>query len=307
MILITGIAGYGGSGLAKELLRRGHRVRGIDIIAPNEARKVQDIIGDLDYRWKSVHDINTEDLQEIDTVIHMAAQADVPMGFTSPIWTMFEESIGTVAVLEACRRVKLKKFILASTGNVIGRPLYLPIDEKHPVVPHNPYSAAKASQELLVHAYRRSYGIPTAVMRNGVVYGPNMRKNIFIYIWLKNILQDKPVIIEGGDQTRDPCFGSDTIDVWVRAIEAENNIVVGQTFQVSRGIEFSMFEIANACMAVVGKEVPILYKPYRPGEKGQREFFSNEFAITQLGYNPQVGLVEGLGKTVEWIKKEEDL
>lgn len=305
MILITGGAGYGGSGLARELLNRNHDVRIIDIIAPNEARKLKGIIDKVDYRWKSVHDINFYDMAGVDTVIHMAAQADVPMGFTSPSWTVFEESMGTVALMEVCRRVPLKKVILASTGNVIGRPSYLPIDEKHPVVPHNPYSAAKASQELLVHAYRRSYDVPTAVMRNGIVYGPNMRKNIFVYIWLKNILNDKPIIIEGGDQTRDPCFGSDTIDVWVRAIEAPDDKVVGQTFQVSRGVEWRMEDMAKECMKAAGKEVPIVYADYRPGEKGQRECFSNRFAMEQLGYNPKVDLAEGLKITYEWLKKEE--
>lgn len=305
MILITGGAGYGGSGLARELVSRGHEVRIVDIIAPNEARKLKGIIDKVDYRWKSVHDINFYDMAGVDTVIHMAAQADVPMGFTSPSWTVFEESMGTVALMEVCRRVPLKKVILASTGNVIGRPMYLPIDEKHPVVPHNPYSAAKASQELLVHAYRRSYDVPTAVMRNGIVYGPNMRKNIFVYIWLKNILNDKPIVIEGGDQTRDPCFGSDTIDVWVKAIEAPDDKVVGQTFQVSRGIEWRMEDIAKECMKAAGKEVPIVYADYRPGEKGQRECFSNKFAMEQLGYDPKVDLAEGLKITYEWLKKEE--
>jgi UDP-glucose 4-epimerase len=307
MILITGGAGYGGSGLARELLSRGHEIRIIDIIAPNEARKLRGIVDKIDYRWKSVHDINVYDMNGVDTVIHMAAQADVPMGFTSPIWTVFEESMGTVALLEVCRRVPLKKVILASTGNVIGRPLYLPIDEKHPVTPHNPYSAAKASQELLANAYRLSYGVPTVIMRNGIVYGPNMRKNIFIYIWLKNIVEGKPIIIEGGEQTRDPCYGSDTVDVWSRIVEAPEDKVVGHTFQVSRGIEWSMLDIAKECIKAVGKEVPIVYADYRPGEKGQRECFSNEFAMNQLGYNPKVDLPDGLKLTLEWLLKEEGI
>jgi UDP-glucose 4-epimerase len=305
MILITGGAGYGGSGLAKELVTRGYDVRVIDIIAPNEAVKLKEVISKIDYRWKSVHDIEKEDLEDINIVIHMAAQADVPMGFTSTKWTVWEESMGTVSILEKCREVKLKKFVLASTGNVIGRPLYLPIDEKHPVTPHNPYSAAKASQELLAHAYRRSYGIPTAVMRNGVVYGPNMRKNIFIYIWLKNIINDQPIVIEGGDQTRDPCFGSDTIDVWRRIVEAPEDKVVGNTFQVSRGVEWKMIDIAKECMKAAGKEVPITYVGYRPGEEGQRECFDNSFAMKQLGYNPNVDLLDGLKITFDWVLKEE--
>jgi len=304
-ILITGGAGYGGSGLAKELLKRGHQIKIIDILAPNEAWKIKDIIDRVEYVWKSVHDIKPEDIDGIDVVVHMAAQADVPLGFPAPIWTVWEESVGTTILLEACRNKPLKKFILASTGNVIGRPLYIPIDEKHPVVPHNPYSAAKASQELLAWAYYRSYGLPVTVMRNGIVYGPNMRKQIFLYIWMKNILNNKPIIIEGGEQTRDPCFGSDTVDAWTRIIEAPEDKVTGYTFQVSRGKEWHMEDIANLCMKVAGKGVPIIHKDYRPGERGQRECFDNSFAERQVGYKPKIDLEEGLKVLWEWVKKEE--
>lgn len=305
-ILITGGAGYGGSGLTGALLERGHSVRIIDILAPNEAWKVKEFIDKVDYRWKSVHDIVDSDLDGIDIVIHMSAQADVPMGFSAPRWTGWQETMGTISVLEACRDKPLKKFILASTGNVIGRPLYIPIDEKHPIVSHNPYSACKASQELLVHAYRRSYGIPTAVMRNGIVYGQKMRKQIFIYIWLKNILKGKEIVIEGGKQTRDPCFGSDTVDAWIKAIESPDEKVVGETFQVSKGDEWNMEDIAKLCMKVAGKEVPIKYVDYRPGEEGQRECFDNSFAEKQIGYKPTVELEEGLKKTWEWVKTQEN-
>ncbi len=307
-VLITGGAGYGGSSLTGALLEKGHEVRILDIISPNDAWKVKEFMSNpnLEYVWKSVHDIKDEDLDGIDVVVHMAAQADVPMGFTSPKWTGWEETMGTISLLEVCRDKPIKKLVLASTGNVIGRPLYKPIDEKHPVTPHNPYSACKASQELLAHAYRRSYGVPTAVMRNGIVYGPKMRKQIFVYIWLKNILEGKPVMIEGGEQTRDPCYGADTIDAWVKVIEAPEDKVVGQTFQVSRGKEWKMEDIARLCMKVAGKEVPIEWKDYRPGEKGQFECFDNSFAIKQVGYAPKYDLEEGLKLTWEWVKQQEN-
>lgn len=305
-ILITGGAGYGGSGLAENLLKRGHEIRIIDILAPNEADKVKDIIKKIDYRWKSVHDINDDDLKHIDIVVHMAAQADVPMGFTSPVWTVWEESIGTTMVLERCKNKPIKKFLLASTGNVIGRPLYIPIDEKHPVVPHNPYSAAKASQELLAWAYYRAYNIPVAVMRNGIVYGPKMRKQIFLYIWMKNILNGEPIIIEGGDQTRDPCYGSDTVDVWTKIVESDESKIVGNTFQVSYGQEWNMIDIANLCMKVANKTVSIIYKEYRPGERGQRECFDNSFARKQVNYAPEINLEKGLTLLLEWVKEQEN-
>ncbi|MEK6898283.1 MAG: GDP-mannose 4,6-dehydratase [Nanoarchaeota archaeon] len=306
-VLITGGAGYGGSGLAENLVKRGHEVTLLDITAPNEAWRVKELVDNnkIKYLWKSVHDIKSEDINGIDVVVHMAAQADVPLGFSAPVWTVWEESMGTTILLEACKNKPIKKFLLASTGNVIGRPLYIPIDEKHPIVPHNPYSAAKASQEILAWAYHRAYNLPVAVMRNGIVYGPKMRKNIFLYIWLKNILQGKPIVIEGGEQTRDPCFCEDTIDVWTKIVEAPENKIAGYTFQVSKGVEWTMEDMARLCMKVAGKEVPIKYVDYRPGEKGQRECFDNSFAKKQVGYEPKFDLEEGLKILWEWVKKEE--
>lgn len=311
-VLIAGGAGYGGSGVTEELLKRGHEVRIIDIVAPNEAIKLREFMNKIDYRWKSVEDIQDNDLDGIDVVIHMAAQADVPLGFTAPINTVMKETIPTTILLERCRGKPIKKFLLASTGKVIGYPQYIPIDEKHPVVPNNPYSAAKSCQECLVWSYYHAYNVPVAVMRNGIVYGPKMRKQIFLYIWMKNILEGKPIIIEGGEQTRDPCFGTDTAQVWANMVEAPEDKVVGYTFQVSRGVEWKMEDMAKACIKAAGKEVPIEYVDYRPGEirrdgVAHRECFDNSFARKQVNYDPKVDLEDGLKILWEWVKQEENV
>jgi nucleoside-diphosphate-sugar epimerase len=116
------------------------------------------------------------------------------------------------------------------------------------------------------------------------------------------LLQGKRIIVEGGDQTRDPCYVTDTLDAWVRAIEAPKEKVVGEIFQVSTSKEYKVREIAEICTKIApGK---IIYKDYRPGEKGQRECFEISKARRILGYNPKIDLEEGLiKKTKEWIEK----
>jgi len=308
-VYITGLAGFGGSGIARGLLERGHKVSGIDIIAPNEARKVRDIMDheNFSYIWGSVHDLKPKDIEGNDVLVHMAAQADVPLGFPAPTWTGWENVLGTIKTLEAAKDAGLEKFILASSGNVFGRPLRESINEDHPLTPHNPYSASKASQEMFTMGFYRAYDVPAVIMRNGIVYGPDMRKQIFVYIWLKNILQGKPIKIEGGKQTRDPCYVADTLSAWIATAEADPKDVVGQAFQVSAGKEYSMQAIAKACMKAAGREVGINYVDYRPGEKGQRECFDNSKAREILGYEPQYSLEQGLERTVEWVRKEEGL
>jgi UDP-glucose 4-epimerase len=317
-VLITGIAGFGGSGLARELLDGGHTVSGLDIIGPAQTGLDDNFLEKLvDYHWKSCQDMDSEDLIGVDVVVHMAAQADVPMGFPSPRWTVENNTMATVGVLEAIRRHKarthvtdISKVILASSGNVFGRPLYLPIDEKHPQTCHNPYSASKACQEMLFWAYHRSYGIPIVIMRNGIVYGPGMRREIFVFKWLKAMLRGHDVFLQGGDQTRDPCFGSDTMDAWKRVVEADPEKVVGEIFQVSYGKEWTVRSILDKCIEAAerygAKKPTIIQAPYRPGEQGQREAFDITKARKILGYNPKIDLEKGLDLTAGWIKNLEN-
>jgi nucleoside-diphosphate-sugar epimerase len=302
-ILITGGAGFGGSGLAKELLKRGHKVAVLDLVAPNHAERLKEIIEhpNFKYIWKATFDIKPEDIEGYEVICAFNAQADVPLGFTSPAYTFYQNTVGLIYLLEAVKEVGCEKFLLPSSGNVFGRPPKIPIDETCPPVPHNIYSASKVAQEAIAWAYYRSYGIPIVILRNGIIYGPGMRRNIFIYIWLKNLLQGKPIIVEGGEQTRDPCYVTDTIDAWIRAIEAPKEKVVGEIFQVSTGKEYKVKEIAEICTKIIpGK---IIYTDYRPGEKGQRECFDISKARRILGYNPKIDLEEGLIKTKEWIEK----
>jgi len=306
-VFITGIAGFAGIGLSKQLLERGYTVSGLDIVGPLQSELDDDVLDRLKrYHWKSCQDMRSEDLQGVDVLIHFAAQPDVPMGYSSPRWTVENNTLATVGVLEAAREMKVSKIILASSGSVFGRPVYLPIDEKHPLTCHNLYSASKASQELLFWAYHRSYGLPITIMRNGIVYGPNMRREIFIYKWLHALLRGKNIILEGGDQTRDPCYVSDTMDAWRRVVEAPEDKVVGEIFHISHGKELKVRDIATRCVEACRpflKDAPeIINAPYRPGEEEQRECFSIEKAQRVLGYHPKIELAQGLQLTIEWMR-----
>lgn len=305
-ILLTGASGYGGSGLTKVLLERGHQVTALDIIAPNHADNLREEIdqGAITYLWKSTLDIRPQDVDKHDIICHFAAQGDVPAGFTSPSYTLFNNVMGTVTVLEAARAAGCEKWILPSSGNVFGRSKIFPINEECPPMCHNPYSASKAAQENLAWAYYHSYNVPIVIYRNGIVYGGKaMRRNIFIWIWLNNILRDRPIVIEGGEQTRDPCYVTDTIDAWVLGIEASPEKVVGEIFQVSKGDEYKVTDIARMCVQVAGA-ADVIQHPYRPGEEGMRECFDISKARRVLGYDPKVSLEEGITMMAREMQKE---
>ena len=301
-ILIVGGAGFAGSHLAQRLLEKGDQVCLLDIIPKPHSDFIET---DVEYKWKAMQDVSVFDIVDYDIVVHLAAQADVPMGFHSPLWTCYQNVYGTIALLDAVRQAHdVKKCIIAGSGSEIGRPLYMPIDEAHPLTPANVYGWSKASEELAGWTYYRSYDVPTIIASNGIVTGPGMRREVFIFKWLYNILKGKPVVLEGGDQTRDVTYISDVIDALTLIINAPEEDVVGEKFQISYGTELSVEAILDICMDACNKKVEIIYEGYRPGENGQRENFDNSKAKRILGYSPQVDPIKAIKLTAQWIEKE---
>ena len=236
-------------------------------------------------------------------VVHMAAQPDTPLAFDSPRYTITQNVDGTVALLEALRRADCaSKVIFAGSGNEIGRPLYLPIDEEHPLTPHNPYGFSKAAAELAMWAWYRAYGVPVVVMATGVVIGPHMRREVFIFKWLWNALHGEPIVVEGGEQTRDISFIEDVVQAWMLAVRAPEGKVVGQKFFVGSGVESKVSELALTCRDAAGTAVPVTFEGYRPGEQGQREAFTIQKARDTLGYCPKVLAEEAIEKTAAWVR-----
>jgi len=306
-VLITGAAGFGGSGLALALLERGYHVTGLDEIAPANAdllcHAFTRYADRFNYIWKNLLDIRKDDIEGHQIVIHIAAQADVPMGFTSPKYTTMQNVQSTVALLEEIRRIEgIEKFLYAASGNEIGRYKSLPIDETHSLTPHNPYSWSKAAAEMAVWSWSRTYKIPVVILSNGVVIGPNMRREIFIFKWLWNAYHSIPIVVEGGDQTRDVTYIDDVINAWLLVIEAPSDQVVGHKFQISFGKEISIKELANMCLEITGSKVPIKFVGYRPGEQGQRECFTIEKAKRILGYSPAIPPEKAIKLTADWVK-----
>ena len=200
-VLITGAAGFAGSNLVRVLLAKDYGVSGLDVVAPAHASLLQEELSHPNFRyvWKSVQDIQPSDVTGHSAVAHLAAQPDTRMAFDSPRYTVMQNVGGTVELLEAVRQAGgVSKVLFAASGNELGRPLYLPMDEDHPLTPHNPYGFSKAAAELAMWAWYRAYGIPSVVLSTGVVVGPDMRREVFVFKWLWNALCGRPIVVEGG-------------------------------------------------------------------------------------------------------------
>ena len=130
-----------------------------------------------------------------------------------------------------------------------------------------------------------------------------MRKEIFIYKWLFNLLQGKSIILEGGEQSRDLTYITDTLDAWELTWNAPIDKIKGEKFQVSYGEELSLIELLNMCLDECGASSDLVVrKPYRPGEEGMRECFDISKARTVLGYNPKITPRE-LEEMVDMLRK----
>ena len=305
-VFITGAAGFAGSSFVKALLAKGYEVSGLDVVAPAHANLLREELfhPGFHYIWKSVQDVQPSDIAGHSVVAHLAAQPDTLMAFESPRYTVMQNVGGTVDLLEAIRHAGgVSKVLFAASGNELGRPLYLPMDEDHPLTPHNPYGFSKAAAELAMWAWYRAYGIPIAVLSTGVVIGPNMRREVFVFKWLWNALNGRPIVVEGGQQTRDLTYIDDVIQAWLLAIEAPVEQVVGHKFYVGYGEEHTIEELAWMCREVAGTEVPIEYIDYRPGEEGQREAFATEKARQVLGYSPQIAPGQAISLTAGWMSR----
>ncbi|MCE2404230.1 MAG: NAD-dependent epimerase/dehydratase family protein [Dehalococcoidia bacterium] len=299
------MAGFAGSSLSKALLALGYSVTGLDVVAPGHAGLLRRELSNpgFHYVWKSIQDIRPDDVEGHSVVVHLAAQPDAPLAFESPRYTVMQNIEGTVALLEAVRQAEcVSKLMFAGSGNEIGRALYLPMDEDHPLIPHNPYGFSKAAAEMALGAWRLAYGVPSIVMRSGVVVGPNMRREVFIFKWLWNALHGRPIVVEGGTQTRDLAFIDDVVRAWTLAVQAPVEDVVGQKFFVGSGQECPVDDLAQLCRATIGTNVPIEYVGYRPGEEGHREAFSVEKAKRVLGYVPEISPRQAVALTAEWVR-----
>ena len=304
-VLITGAAGFGGSSLARALLNRGYFVTGLDVTPPGHAVLLNSELSKPHFRylWKSIHDVQPGDVEGHSTIVHLAAQPDAPLAFESPRYTVMQNIGGMVALLEAVRHTdSVSKLMFAGSGNEIGRALYLPIDEAHPLTPHNPYGFSKAAAEMALGTWRLAYEVPSIVMSTGVVIGPKMRREVFAFKWLWNALHGKPIVVEGGKQTRDLAYIDDVVTAWRLAIEAPPEQVVGQKFFVGSGQEHSIDDLARMCRDAAGVNVPIEHVSYRPGEEGHREAFSVEKAKRVLGYSPGVSPGKAIKITAEWVR-----
>ena len=305
-IVVTGAAGFIGSHLSETLLDRGHSVVGIDNLLTGDMANIAHL-RDRDFLFIR-HDVTRYiDVDgPVDFIFHWASPASPIDYLELPIPTLKVGSLGTHNAL-GLAKAKSAGFMLASTSEVYGDPLEHPQKETYwgnvnPIGPRGVYDEAKRFGEAITFAYHRHHNLNTRIVRIFNTYGPRMRlrDGRAVPAFMSQALRNEDVTVFGdGTQTRSFCYVTDLVDGLLRLMEADTHDPVN----IGNPHEVTIEEIARAIITVVGSTSKIVYRPLPVDDPKQRRPDITR-AQTLLGWEPKIGLEEGLLKTVAYFKQK---
>ena len=308
-VLVTGGAGFIGSNLIPELLKKGYAVVAVDNLCSGNLQNLNGVLDNPDFTFISgdIRDSATlkQAFSSVNGVIHLAALIDVVSSVTDPASTNDVNVAGTLKVLQEAARCKVERFVFASSTAVYGDAKDLPITEATSLDPLSPYAASKAAGEAYCRAFMNSYGLSTVILRFFNVYGPRNEKSPYsgvITKFLRQALKDETLNIFGdGEQTRDFIHVNDIVEALILALETQK--AGGKTFNVCTGIQTSINDLVDAICTVTGRALKPNYVPARAGEI---RFSVGDPSKAQelLKFKPKVTLQEGLELLLEAEKSE---
>lgn len=297
-VLVTGGSGFIGSHVVDKLRNKGADVRVYDAIIP-AFRK------DIEFYQGSILDIDALGfaMSGIDAVMHLAAIADVKDVFNRPHYAESINVRGTINVLEAARRAKVKRVIYGSTTWVYSEVEEDFVDESTPLyAPAHFYTATKLAGEYYCLSYSRLYGLEVTILRYGIPYGPRARDAAVIPIFAKKALHGQPLTIAGdGSQFRKFVYVEDLAEGNVLALQS---IAKNKIYNLDGQERVSIRQIAETMHKIIG-DVKIEYTSVRPGDFSGKQV-SSELAKRELGWEPKIGFEQGLLRYIEWYRKCEE-
>jgi nucleoside-diphosphate-sugar epimerase len=305
--LVTGGAGFIGSHLAEELVRRGHTVRVADSLITGHRRNLDHIPG-VEFMEGDLADLPFAQRASagMDYVLHQAAIPSVPRSVNDPITSNRANTDATLTVLVAARDAGVKRLIFASSSSEYGNTPTLPKQEDMPPSPLSPYALQKVMGTAYCQMFTRLYGFETVAIRYFNVFGPRQDPSSpysgVISVFSTALSEGvRPTIYGDGEQTRDFTYVANVVDGVLRACEAPK--AAGEVINVACGTRISLNELLRVMNRIVGTNLDAIYKDERSGDvKHSQADISKAKAL--LGYTPTVDLEEGLRHTLAWCRAE---
>jgi nucleoside-diphosphate-sugar epimerase len=306
--LITGIGGFIGSSLARELLKRGERVRGVDNFSTGKRENLADIVGQVDFHEADIVDVDAmkSACAGADYVLHQAAIPSVPKSVLDPIGSNRANVDGTVSVLVAARDAKVKRVIYAASSSAYGDTPTLPKHETMAPDPISPYAVAKLASEHYMISFYRCYGLETVALRYFNVFGPRQDPSSpysgVLAKFITQMLRDEqPVIFGDGEQSRDFTYIDNAVEANLLACKAPAEQVAGKMFNVATGRRVTLNETFKLLQGLTSYSGSPIYGAERGGDI-KHSLADISSAEKHLGYKPKVNFEDGLRKTVEWYR-----
>lgn len=314
IVLVTGAGGFIGSHLAEALVGRGARVRAfVRYNGRGDAGLLsqlpRDILNHVEIIFGDLRDSDAifTALRGVDTVYHLGALIAIPYSYVHPRETIDTNVTGTLNVLTAAREHGVRRIVHTSTSEVYGTARFVPITEEHPLQGQSPYSASKIAADKIVESFHLAFGLPAVTVRPFNTYGPRQSARAVIPATIVQALTQPVVRLGDLRPTRDLNFVSDTVRGFLRAGEVD--AAVGRAINLANNDEISIGALAQKIIAIVGRPLEIESDAARMRPAGSEVLQlhgDNSLARELLGWQPQVGLDEGLRRTVEWISQHLD-
>jgi len=309
LYLITGIAGFIGSSLARALLSRGEQVRGVDNFSTGNPQNIKEILNRIDFREADILDLDATQrvCAGVDFVLHQAAIPSVPKSVLDPLGNNRANVDGTVNVLVAARDAKAKRVVYAASSSAYGDTPTLPKHEAMKPDPISPYAVAKLASEHYMISFYRCYGLETVCLRYFNIFGPRQDPSSpYSGVLAKFITQmlrgEQPTINGDGEQSRDFTYIDNAVEANLLACQAPAEKVAGEVFNTATGRRVTLNETFSLLQGLTSYKGQPKYGPERGGDiKHSLADISRIEAA--LGYKPIVDFEEGLRRTVEWYRE----
>jgi UDP-glucose 4-epimerase len=309
--LITGVAGFIGSALARAVLAQGDQVRGIDNLSTGRRDNLAEIVHRIDFQEGDLLDLQAlyNACRGVDYVLHEAAIPSVPKSVLDPLGSNRANLDGTVNLLMAARDAKVKRVVYAASSSAYGDTPTLPKQEDMTPNPISPYAVAKLASEHYMISFYRCYGLETVCLRYFNIFGPRQDPTSpYSGVLAKFITQmlkgEQPTILGDGKQSRDFTYVDNAVEANLLACKAAANEVAGRVFNVATGRRVDLNETFQILKKLTGYPENVSYGPERAGDV-KHSLADLSRAKKHLGYTPKVDFEEGLRRTIDWYRNQE--